>query len=56
MLFNFADNRYTHKPTTRNVIFGFRRPEKCVIPSKTEFQKFDPKTILSVLYIGKGKK
>ena len=43
---------HTPRPTAKNVIIGFRGP---VNPTKSQFRKFDPKTILSLPYIGKKK-
>ena len=40
---------HTLRPTAKNVIFGFKGLQKGVNPSKSSLQKFDPKTILSLL-------
>ena len=44
-----------HRDTAENVVFGFSETEKCVNPSKSPVQKFDPKTMLSLPYMGKRK-
>ena len=45
--------RHTHTLPDKN---GFWDSEdNCVNPSKAPFQKFDPKTMLSLPYIGKRK-
>ena len=36
-----------HKPTAKNIIFGFRRPQNVLTHKNLHLlQKFDPKTIL----------
>ena len=53
----FSVKLKTDTPTDQSlkILFSDQGPSKCVYPSKSPFRKFDPKTLLSLLYIGKRK-
>ena len=63
--FELADNRgedtqtQTHKHTPRQtakiLILGFTGPKNSVNQSKSSFRKFNPRTIFSLIYMGKRK-
>ena len=43
------------RASAKNMIFGFRRPQKRVNPSKSPFRKFDREAVLSLPCMGKEK-
>ena len=55
-IFNHVDKKHSYGHTHKQCDFRIQGTSICVYPLKSQFRKFDPKTILSLPYVGKIQK